>query len=137
MNKKNKKITAGILVIGNEILSGRTIDKNISFLALWLNSNLGIKVSEVRIVPDIETKIINNVIRKKLGFKGIIISDDISMKALKFDLVTNAKKSLKAGCNIVLYCAGKSNENLNLIKSVPYIDEFTRKKTSEIFKYLR
>ena len=59
------------------------------------------------------------------------------MKALKFDLVTNAKKSLKAGCNIVLYCSGKSNENLNLIKSVPYIDEFTRKKTSEIFKYLR
>ena len=88
-------------------------------------------------VATFSEKIINNVIRKKLGFKGIIISDDISMKALKFDLVTNAKKSLKAGCNIVLYCAGKSNENLNLIKSVPYIDEFTRKKTSEIFKYLR
>ncbi len=46
MNKKNKKISAGILVIGNEILSGRTIDKNISFLALWLNDNLGIKVRE-------------------------------------------------------------------------------------------
>ena len=54
MNKKNKKISAGILVIGNEILSGRTIDKNISFLALWLNDNLGIKVKEVRIVPDEE-----------------------------------------------------------------------------------
>ena len=88
-------------------------------------------------VATLSEKIIKNVIRKKLGFKGIIITDDISMKALKFDLVTNAKKSLKAGCNIVLYCAGKSNENLNLIKSVPYIDEFTRKKTSEIFKYLR
>jgi Predicted nucleotide-utilizing enzyme related to molybdopterin-biosynthesis enzyme MoeA len=48
MKKRNKKITAGILVIGNEILSGRTIDQNISFLALWLNNNLGIKVSEVR-----------------------------------------------------------------------------------------
>ena len=62
MNKKNKKISAGILVIGNEILSGRTIDKNISFLALWLNNNLGIKVSEVRIVPDIESKIVKNVL---------------------------------------------------------------------------
>ena len=58
MKKRNKKITAGILVIGNEILSGRTVDQNISFLALWLNNNLGIKVSEVRIVPDIESKII-------------------------------------------------------------------------------
>ena len=60
--KKNKKISAGILVIGNEILSGRTIDKNISFLALWLNNNLGIKVSEVRIVPDIESRIVKNVL---------------------------------------------------------------------------
>ena len=62
MKKRNKKITAGILVIGNEILSGRTIDQNISFLALWLNNNLGIKVSEVRIVPDIESKIVKNVL---------------------------------------------------------------------------
>ena len=36
-------------------------------------------------------KIIKNIIRKKLNFKGILISDDISMKALKYDLVTNAK----------------------------------------------
>ena len=44
MSKKNKKISAAILVIGNEILSGRTVDKNISFLSSWLNNNLGIKV---------------------------------------------------------------------------------------------
>ena len=62
MSKKNKKISAAILVIGNEILSGRTVDKNISFLASWLNNNLGIKVSEVRIVPDIESRIVKNVL---------------------------------------------------------------------------
>ena len=60
-------------------------------------------------------KIIKNIIRKKLNFKGILISDDISMKALKYDLVTNAKKSLDAGCNLVLYCAGKTNDNLMII----------------------
>ena len=41
-----------------------------------------------------------------MGFKGILMSDDISMKALKYDLVTNAIKSINAGCNLVLYCAG-------------------------------
>ena len=82
-------------------------------------------------------KIIKNVIRKKLNFKGILMSDDISMKALKYDLVTNAKKSIDAGCNLVLYCSGKTNENFKLIKSLPNIDEFTSKKTSEIFKFLR
>ena len=65
------------------------------------------------------------------------MSDDISMKALKYDLITNAKKSLTAGCNLVLYCAGNTKDNFKLIKSMPYIDKFTQKKTSEIYKILR
>ena len=81
-------------------------------------------------------KIIKEIIRKKIGFKGILISDDISMKALKYDLITNATKSLEAGCNLVLYCAGKTSDNLKLIKSLPYIDKFTSKKTSEFYKFL-
>ena len=82
-------------------------------------------------------KIIKEIIRKKIGFKGILISDDISMKALKYDLITNATKSIEAGCNLVLYCAGKTSDNFKLIKSVPYIDKFTSKKTSEFYKFLR
>ena len=88
-------------------------------------------------VATFSKKIIKEIIRKKIGFRGILITDDISMKSLKYDLVTNAKKSLKAGCNLVLYCAGNINDNLKLIKSIPYIDEFTSKKTSEIYKILR
>ena len=88
-------------------------------------------------VTTFSKKIISEMIRKKIGFKGILMSDDISMKALKYDLITNAKKSLEAGCNLVLYCAGNINDNIKLIKSVPYIDEFTSKKTSEIYKILR
>ena len=81
-------------------------------------------------------KIIKEIIRKKIGFKGILISDDISMKALKYDLITNATKSIEAGCNLVLYCAGKTSDNFKLIKSLPYIDKFTSKKTSEFYKFL-
>ena len=88
-------------------------------------------------VSTFSKKIINEIIRKKIGYKGIIMSDDISMKALKYDLITNAKKSLQAGCNLVLYCSGNIKDNFKLIKSVPYIDQFTAKKTSEIYKILR
>ena len=88
-------------------------------------------------VATFSSKIIKDIIRKKIGFKGILMSDDISMKALKYDLVTNAKKTLEAGCNLVLYCAGKTHDNFKLIKSLPYIDKFTSKKTSEFYKFLR
>ena len=78
-------------------------------------------------VSTFSSKIIKQIIRKKIGYKGILMSDDISMKALKYDLITNAKKSLLAGCNLVLYCAGNIKDNYKLIKSVPYIDKFTAK----------
>ena len=88
-------------------------------------------------VATFSKKIISQIIRKNIGFKGILISDDISMKALKYDLVTNAKKSLIAGCNLVLYCAGNYKDSYKLIKEVPFIDKFTTKKTSEFYKFLR
>ena len=58
------------------------------------------------------------------------------MKALKNDIITNSKKSLKAGCNLVLYCSGKHSESLKLLKEMPFIDSFTEKKTSEFYKFL-
>ena len=67
--KNKKEIFCGIIVIGNEILSGRTQDTNTSTLSIWLNS-LGIKVQEVRIIPDIEEEIIKTVneLRKKYNY---------------------------------------------------------------------
>jgi len=88
-------------------------------------------------VSTFSNKVIKEIIRNKIRFKGILMSDDISMKALKYDLITNAKKSLEAGCNLVLYCAGNIKDNFKLIKSLPYIDKFTQKKTSEIYDILR
>jgi len=61
MKKKTKNVNAAILIIGNEILSGRTQDKNIAFISNWLNTKCGISVNEVRIVPDIEKTIVKNI----------------------------------------------------------------------------
>ena len=57
---KNTKVNAGILIIGNEILSGRTKDTNTSTIALWLNT-IGVSVKEVRVIPDVEHTIIDTV----------------------------------------------------------------------------
>jgi molybdenum cofactor synthesis domain-containing protein len=57
---KNKKVNAAIMIIGNEILSGRTQDTNTGTIAKWLNS-IGVKAQEVRVIPDIEEVIIKTV----------------------------------------------------------------------------
>ena len=65
----SKEFTSAILIIGNEILSGRTVDKNTSFIAKWLG-DLGISVEEVKIIPDKENVIISslNELRKKYQY---------------------------------------------------------------------
>ena len=69
MKKVNKKINAAVIIIGNEILSGRTQDINVVAISMWLN-NLGVKLEEVRVIPDIENSIIKTVneVRKKFNY---------------------------------------------------------------------
>ena len=86
---ENTKFNAAILIIGNEILSGRTQDLNVSFISKWLNDSNGISVAEVRVVPDIEKMIILaiNELRKKFNYvftTGGIgpTHDDITAKSI-------------------------------------------------------
>jgi len=69
MNKNNKKVNAIIILIGNEILSGRTQDANVTFLSKWLNE-LGVRVEEVRVILDEQKVIVNciNEVRKKFKY---------------------------------------------------------------------
>ena len=89
MKKKTKKVNAAILIIGNEILSGRTQDRNVAFITNWLNSKCGISVEEVRIIPDVEKTIISNILLLSKKFNYVFTTggigpthDDITAKSI-------------------------------------------------------
>ena len=73
---KNTKVNSAILIIGNEILSGRTQDTNTSTLATWLNS-IGVKVGEVRIIPDIEKIIVTTLNLLKSNYDYVFTTGGI------------------------------------------------------------
>jgi molybdenum cofactor synthesis domain-containing protein len=77
MKKKNQKVNAAILIIGNEILSGRTQDKNVVFISNWLNSKCGISIEEVRIIPDVEKTIVNNILLLSKKFNYVFTTGGI------------------------------------------------------------
>ncbi len=77
------------------------------------------------------------LIRNKIGFKGILISDDISMKSLKFGLKKNTTKAFNAGCNIVLHCNGNYKEMLIVANNSPLLSNFLIKKTSQLVNIIR
>ena len=77
MKKKFKKVNAAILIIGNEILSGRTQDKNTLFISNWLNLKCGITVDEVRIIPDKEKTIVENILHLSKKFNYVFTTGGI------------------------------------------------------------
>jgi len=134
---KKTKVNAAILIIGNEILSGRTQDTNTSTLATWLNS-IGVKVNEVRVVPDVEKKIVDtlNILRKDNDYvftTGGIgpTHDDITAASvskafgLKYKIHKEAFKILEA-----YYKPGKFNEGRQKMVWMPENAELILNPTS-------
>ena len=114
---KITKVNAAILIIGNEILSGRTQDTNTSTLATWLNS-IGVKVGEVRVIPDIEKTIIDTLNLLRENYNYVFTSggigpthDDITAESvskafgIKYEIHKEAYKILEA-----YYKPGEFNE---------------------------
>ena len=81
-------------------------------------------------------KVINHI-RNIIGFKNIIISDDLSMKSLKETMKENTVNSFEAGCNIALHCNSNFAEMMIVTKNSPLISSFIIKKTSQFYKILR
>ena len=107
MNKTKEKVNAAIVIIGNEILSGRTQDVNVVTISKWLN-DLGVKLEEVRVIPDSEDSIIKTVNELKKIFKYVFTTggigpthDDITSKSIakafnmKYGYHTEAYKILE------------------------------------------
>ncbi len=127
MNNKSNKVNAAIIIIGNEILSGRTQDVNLAHISKWLNAH-GVQVKEVRIIPDLESEIITNVneLRKKFNYiftTGGIgpTHDDITAKSIA--KAFNLKYEIHKEAFVILkkhYKAREFNESRQKMAKMPY-----------------
>ena len=134
---KSTKVNAAILIIGNEILSGRTQDTNTTTLATWLNS-IGVKVKEVRVIPDIKKTIVEtlNILRKENTYvftTGGIgpTHDDITAESvaeafnIKYEIHKKAFKILEE-----YYNPGEFNEGRQKMVMMPENAELILNPTS-------
>ena len=129
---KNTKYNAAIIIIGNEILSGRTKDTNTSTLATWLNS-IGVSVCEVRVIPDLENIIVETLNNLRKTYNYVFTTggigpthDDITAKSVskafgvKYQIHQEAFKILESYYKVGEFNEGRQKmvwmpENANLI----------------------
>lgn len=77
------------------------------------------------------------LIRNEVGFKGLLISDDITMKALEGKMATRAQKALEAGCDVALHCNGDFDEMKEICEAVDFWSKETRERFRNCWKSLR
>ena len=83
------------------------------------------------------SKKVIKLIRKKIGYKNLLLSDDISMNALKYSITENTIRAFNAGCNLVLHCNANYSEMLQVANNSPIINNFVIKKTSQFINIIR
>ena len=77
-------------------------------------------------------KVIEKIIRKKIGFKGVLISADINMKALRGTIKNKVLSILKSGCEVILHCNANMKEMVQIHSSIPLIKNTTLKKINKL-----
>ena len=78
------------------------------------------------------SKSIIRFIKNKLGFEGILFSDDLCMKALKGSYIKRAKNAIEAGCDIVLHCQPNISNAVKSCEGAGYVSKSLMKKIKEL-----
>jgi beta-N-acetylhexosaminidase len=81
-------------------------------------------------------KVIRDVIRGEIGFDGLLMSDDLSMKALDGPLSVRAKAALFAGCDLVLHCNGDMDEMRDVASEVKELEGQALKRSEQALAHL-
>ncbi len=125
MTNPSRKVAAALVIIGDEILSGRTVDKNLSYLANWLNE-AGVQLSEVRVVADDETAIVEAVNACRASYDYVFTTggigpthDDITAECIARAFGVEVVESDEALAIMTARHGGGMNEARRKMASVP------------------
>jgi len=80
--------------------------------------------------------VVRDIIRKEIGFEGLLMSDDLSMKALQGSLAKRAKAAQFAGCDIVLHCNGSMNEMRDVASEAKLLEKIPLKRAEAALAHL-
>jgi beta-N-acetylhexosaminidase len=110
-------------VVGTDRKTLETIDfaafRPLNTLPLGMTAHVVFTAIDPEAPATTSATIVKDVIRDSIGFRGLLMSDDVSMGALSGTLAERAKASLAAGCDLVLHCNGRMSEMLAVAAATP------------------
>ena len=93
--------------------------KRLKDLPWGMTAHIVYEALDKELPATLSAKVISEIIRGEIGFDGLLLSDDLSMKALRGTLAELARASVAAGCDIALHCNGKMEEMVQVAAGAP------------------
>jgi beta-N-acetylhexosaminidase len=93
--------------------------RRLNDLPMAMSAHVVYSAIDPNLPATISHKVIAEVIRDRIGFAGLLMSDDLSMQALSGSLGTRARAALAAGCDVVLHCNGRFPEMQEVAEAAP------------------
>lgn len=119
-----------VVEVSYEDLDGRDFEpfRVLSDMPLGMTAHVVYTAIDKRRPGTLSRKVIGQVIRKAIGFDGLLMTDDLSMKALSGDFRGRARDALKAGCDVVLHCNGDMAEMRGVAEGVGALTGQSRRR---------
>lgn len=95
--------------------------KQLSYLPAAMTAHVIYEAIDKEHTATLSFKVINRIVRDYIGFDGLLMSDDLSMKALSGSLGDLAHQAFLAGCDIALHCNGQLSEMVEVAENSPYL----------------
>ncbi|EJF81883.1 beta-N-acetylhexosaminidase [Bartonella doshiae] len=113
--------------------------KNLANLPAAMTAHIVYEAIDDQFPATLSKKVIENVIRRKIGFDGLLMSDDVSMKALSGSMFSKnfsdlARKIFAAGCDIILHCNGNLEEMYAIAHATLFLKGKALKRTHDACK---
>lgn len=105
--------------------------RRLSDLPLAMTAHVIYEAVDAALPATISPKVISDVIRGHIGFDGLLMTDDVSMKALSGSIGDNTKASFAAGCDLALHCNGKMDEMRAVAANSPPLDGKSAERTKK------
>ena len=115
------RVTAG----DNELSKDLNAFQRLVHAPMAMTAHLAYDAFDPGIAATLSSKVIGRVIRERIGFDGLLMSDDLGMKALGGSLTERTHAALGAGCDVVLHCAGFATEPSEVLNEMTEIAEAT------------
>ncbi len=108
--------------------------KALNHMPLAMTAHVGYSAIDAINPATLSEKVIRQVIREEIGFKGVLISDDVNMKALSGNPSANAKQALRAGCDLILHCNAPLTERRALLEALYDVNMVSENWIADMFK---